>query len=96
MKNENPGILYIVISIAWCPLDIFKKCTEKWKFPNFQIYSFYDFFVLKSMKFTKKKPLKILFFVFYDTSYIENTGNGNNYLNLPINWNMRYFFGEYM
>ena len=32
-----------------------------------------------------KKTLKILFFVFYDTSYIQNTGNGNNYLNLPIN-----------
>ena len=32
-----------------------------------------------------KKILKILFFVFYDTSYIQNTGNGNNYLNLPIN-----------
>ena len=63
----------------------FWKMYRKWKFPNFQIYGFYDFFLFKSMKSTKKKTLKILFFVFYDTSYIQNTGNGNNYLNLPIN-----------
>ena len=40
-----------------------------------------------------KKILKILFFVLYDITYIQNPGNGNNYLNLPFNKNiMRYFF----
>ena len=56
----------------------------KWKFPNFQIYGFYDFFSSKAWNL-QPPPLKIIFFVFYDTSYIQNTGNGNNYLNLPIN-----------
>ena len=44
MKNENPGILWLVISFAWRLLDIFEKCTEN---ENFQIYGFYDFFSLQ-------------------------------------------------
>ena len=73
-----------MISIAWCLLDIFEKCTEN---ENFQIFKFTVFTIFFSSKAwnLQKKPLKILFFVFYDTSYIQNTGNGNNYLNLPIN-----------
>ena len=83
MKNENPGILLIVISFVWRLLDIFLKMYRKWKFPNFQIYGFYDFFYSKAWNL--RKTLKILFFVLYDITYIQNTGNGNNYLNLPIN-----------
>ena len=32
-----------------------------------------------------QKTLKILFFALYDITCIQNTGNGNNYLNLPLN-----------
>ena len=82
MKNENPGILWIVISFA---------CTENEKF---QIYKFTVFTIFFSSKaWNLIKTLRILFFVLYDITYIQNTGNGNNYLNLPINKNiMRYFF----
>ena len=83
MKNENPGILYIVISFAWRLLDIFEKWTENENFQIFQIYGFYDFFSPKAWNLPK--TLKILLFVLYDITYIQNTGNGNNYLNLPIN-----------
>ena len=69
----------------------FWKMYRKWKFPNFQIYGFYDFFSSKAWNLPK--TLKILFFVLYDITYIQNTCNGNNYLNLPINYNiMCYFF----
>ena len=58
----------------------------------FQIFKFMVFTIFISSKaWNLQKNLKILFFVFYDTSYIQNTGNGNNYLNLPINLNTRYF-----
>ena len=83
MKNENPRILSIMISFAWRFLDIFWKCTEN---ENCQISKFTDFtifFHLKSMKSTKNPQNSI--FVIYDITYKQNTGNGNNYLNLPIN-----------
>ena len=32
MKNENPEILLIVISLAWRLLDIFENCTENENF----------------------------------------------------------------
>ena len=83
MKNENPGILLIVISFAWRQLDIFEKCTES---ENFKIFKFTVFTIFFSSKaWNLPKPLKILFFVLYNIIYIQNTGNGNNYLNLPIN-----------
>ena len=89
MKNENPGILKLVISFALRILDIFEKCTEK---ENLQIFKFTIFFSSKGWNLPK--TLKIIFFVLYDITYnIQNTRNGNNYLNLPINSNnMRYFF----
>ena len=61
----------------------FWKMYRKWKFPNFQIYGFYDFFSSKA--WNVPKTLKILFFVLFDIPYIQNTGNGNKNLNLPIN-----------
>ena len=83
MKNENPGILYIVISFAWRLLDIFKKWTEN---ENFQFFKFTVFTIFFSTKaWNLPKTLKIIFFVLYDITNIQNTGNGNNYLNLPIN-----------
>ena len=83
MKNENPGILSIVISCAWRLLDIFEKCTEN---ENFQTLKFTVFTIFVSSKaWNLPKTLKILFFVLYDITYIQNTGNGNNYMNLPIN-----------
>ena len=83
MENENPGIIYIVISFAWRLQYIFEKCTEN---ENFQIFKFTVFTIFFSSKaWNLPKSLKILFFVLYDITYIQNTGNGNNYLNLPIN-----------
>ena len=38
----------------------FWKMYRKWKFPNFQIYGFYDFFLFKSMKSTKIPQNSIL------------------------------------
>ena len=64
MKNENPGILWIVISFTWRLLDIFEKCTENENFQIFQIYGFYDFFLFKCMKSTKN-PSK-----FYSLHYM--------------------------
>ena len=72
----------------------FWKMYRKWKFPNFQIYGFYDFF-FTSKAWNLPNTINILFFVLYDITYIQNTGTSNNYLNLPINKNiMRYFFFE--
>ena len=83
MKNENPGILYTVIIFAWRLLDIFEKCTEN---ENFQIFKFTVLTIFFSTKaWNLPKTLKILFFVLYGITYIQNRGNGNNYLNLPIN-----------
>ena len=81
MKNENPGILLIVISFARRLLDILKnvqtmKISKFFKFTVFTIF-------FKAWNLSKN--LKILFFVLYDITYIQNTGNGNNYMNLPIN-----------
>ena len=71
----------------------FWKMYRNWKFQNFQIYGFYDFFSSKAWNLPK--TLKILFFVLYYIAYIQNTGNGNNLSNLPINKNiMRSFFLE--
>ena len=63
MKNENPRILWIVISFAWRLLDIFEKCTEN---ENYQIFKFtvLTIFSFKSMKSTKTP--KMIFFVLYD------------------------------
>ena len=83
MQNENPGILWIEISFAWHLLDIFEKRTEN---ENLQICKFTVFTIFFSSKaWNLQKTLKILFFVLYDITYIQNIGNGNNYLNLPIN-----------
>ena len=72
----------------------FWKMYRKWIYPNFQIYGFYDFLLFKSMECTKN--LKILFFLLFDITYIQNTGNDNNYLNLPITKIVCVtFFGEY-
>ena len=60
MKNENPGILLIVISFAWRPLDIVEKCTESENFKIFKFTVFYDFFLFKSMKSTKTPQNSIL------------------------------------
>ena len=60
-----------------------KKMYRKWKFPNVQIDVFTIF--SSSKAWNLPKTLKILFFVLYDITYIQNTGNGNNYLNLTIN-----------
>ena len=38
----------------------FWKMYRKWKFPNFQIYGFYDIFLFKSMKSTKDPQNSIL------------------------------------
>ena len=38
----------------------FWKMYRKWKFPNFQIYGFYDFFVFKSINSTKNPHNSIL------------------------------------
>ena len=38
----------------------FWKMNRKWKFPNFQIYGFYDFFLFKSMNSTKNPQNSIL------------------------------------
>ena len=46
-KNENPGILWMVTSFAWRPLDIFEKCTES---ENFQIFKFTGFTIFFSSK----------------------------------------------
>ena len=62
----------------------FWKMNRKRKFQIFKFTVLRFFFLFKSMKSTKN-TLKILFFVLYDITYIQNTGNGNNYLNLPIN-----------
>ena len=53
MKNENPGILKIVISFAWRLLDIFEKCIEN---ENFQIFKFtvLRFFSLQKQKINQK------------------------------------------
>ena len=70
--------------LAWRLLDIFWKMYRKWKLPNFQIYVFNNFF-FSSKAWNLPKTLKILFFILYDITSIQNRGNGNNYLNLPIN-----------
>ena len=71
-----------MISFAWRLLDIFEKCTEN---ENLQIFKFTVFTIFSLQKDEiLPKTLKILFFVPYDIAYIQNTGNGNNYLNLPI------------
>ena len=62
----------------------FWKMYREWKFPNFQIYGFYNFFFC-SKAWNLPNTLKILFFVLYDITYTQTTGNGNNYLNLPVN-----------
>ena len=80
-----------MISFAWRLLDIFEKCTENENFKIFKSKVFTIFFPSKAWNLPK--TLKILFFVLYDITYIQNTGNGNTYLNLPLNLNiMRYFF----
>ena len=38
----------------------FWKMYRKWKFPNFQIYGFYNFFLFKSMESTKNPQNSIL------------------------------------
>ena len=62
-----------------------------------KISKFTVFTILFSSKaWNLPKTLKILFFVLYDITYIQNTGNGNTYLNLPINSNTSVtFFEEY-
>ena len=83
MKNENPGILKKVISFAWSLLYFFEKCTEN---ENFQIFKFTVFAIFFSSKaWNLPKTLQIIFFVLYDITYIQNTGNDNTYLNLPLN-----------
>ena len=64
-------------------LDIFLNCTEN---ENWQIFKFTVFTIFFSSKaWYLPKTLKILFFVLYDITYIQTTGNDNNYLNVPIN-----------
>ena len=67
-----------MISFARREQDIFEKSTEN------ENYDFYDFFSSKAYNL-QNKTLKILFFILYDITYIQNRGNGNNNLNLPIN-----------
>ena len=72
-----------MISFAWRLLDIFEKCSEN---ENFQISKFTVFTIFFSSKaWNLPITLKILFFVLYDITYTQNTGNGNSYLNLPLN-----------
>ena len=72
------------INIDQLYLTSFFKNIQKMKISIFQICGFYDFF-FSSKAWNLPKTLKILFFVLYDITYIQNIGNGNNYLNLPIN-----------
>ena len=79
---KTPEFYKYVISFAWRLLYIFEKCTEN---ENFQIFKFTIFTIFFSSKaWNLPKTLEILFFVLYDITYIQNTGNGINYLNLPI------------
>ena len=75
----------------------FWKMNRKWKFPNFQIYGLYDFF-FSSKAWNLPKTLKILFFVLCDITYIQTTGNGNKYLNLPnkLKYYALLLIGEYI
>ena len=42
MKNENPGILKLVISFAWRLLDIFKKNVQKMKIYKFTVFTIFS------------------------------------------------------
>ena len=80
MKNENPRILWIVISFAWRLLDLFEKCTEN---ENFQIFKFTVFTIFSLQKHEiYQKPSKFYFFVLYDITYIQNTSNGKQLFEL--------------
>ena len=61
----------------------FLKNVQKIKISKFSNLRFLRFF-FSSKAWNLPKTLKILFFVIYDMTYIQNTGNDNNYLNLPI------------
>ena len=72
-----------MISFAWRLLDIFEKCTKNEKI---QIFKFTVFTIFSLQKHEiYQKTLKILIFVLYDITYIQNTGNGHNYFNLHKN-----------
>ena len=84
-----------MISFAWRLLDIFETCIENDIFQIFKFTVFMIFFLFKSMNSTKNPKNSILCTLLHN--FIQNTDNGNNYLNLPIKFNiMRYFFEEYI
>ena len=73
----------------------FWKNVQKMKISKFSNLRFLQFFLFKSMNSIKNPQNSILCTLWHN--FIQITGNGNNYLNLPINLNiMRYFFGEYI
>ena len=55
MKNENPGILLLVISFAWRLLDIFEKCTENENLKIFKFTLFTIFFSLQKDEIYQKQ-----------------------------------------
>ena len=80
-----------MISFVRRLLDIFEKCVEN---ENYQFFKFTVSTIFFSSKaWNLPKTLINLFFVLYDITNIQNSGNDNNYLKLPINKNiMRYSF----
>ena len=62
----------------------FSKNVQKMKISKISKFTVFTI-VFSSKALNLPTSLKILFFVLYDITYIQNTGNGNNYLNLPIN-----------
>ena len=53
----------------------FWKMYRKWKFPNFQIYGFYDFVLFKSMKSTKNPQHSILCTLWHNLYILVKTSN---------------------
>ena len=54
------------------------------KISKFSNLRFLRFFSLQKHEIYQK-TLEIIFFVLYDITYIQNTGNGTYYFNLTIN-----------
>ena len=91
-KMKNPEIFTDIIDQLYLrSTRQFWKCSENENFPfsKCKVFSVSIF----SKTWNLPKTLKILIFVLYFITYIQNRGNGNSYLNLVINLNiMRYFF----
>ena len=82
-QMKTPKFSGILISFTWGQLDNIEKCSENENFP-FSKFTFFTIFFF-SQAWNLPKPLKILIFVLYFITYIQNRGNGNNYLNFTKN-----------